>query len=176
MRDCELKKKKDGESFRLFWPANNRAFVLAVRGVWWAARWGGLASAVRKSVWRGEVRCALVNQVASQPQHILWERVGGRGPRGHIKQWLFVVNKVRAACRGLNLLLLLSFSLSHFLSPPPSLSLAPTPWDLIQQGCESRLSVKQIHAGLFLRAFHLYAQAHELGTSSHKERNHVDKM
>lgn len=81
---------------------------------------------MRKSVWRGEARCVLVNQVASQPQHILWERVGGRGPRGHIKQWLFVVNKVRAACRGLKLPLPLSFSFSFLLSL--SLTLSSSHW------------------------------------------------
>lgn len=48
--------------------------------------------------------------LACYPEHILWERELWSGLRGHIKQWLFVVNKARAAC--------LALSLSPFLPPP----------------------------------------------------------
>lgn len=39
-------------------------------------------------------------RLAVYPEHILWERELWSRLRDHIKQWLFVVNKARAACRG----------------------------------------------------------------------------
>lgn len=39
-------------------------------------------------------------RLAFYPEHILWERELWSRLRDHIKQWLFVVNKARAACRG----------------------------------------------------------------------------
>ncbi|KAG7214775.1 hypothetical protein INR49_010667 [Caranx melampygus] len=39
-------------------------------------------------------------RLAFYPEHILWERELWSRLRNHIKQWLFVVNKARAACRG----------------------------------------------------------------------------
>lgn len=52
-------------------------------------------------------------RLAFYPEHILWERELWSRLRDHIKQWLFVVNKARAACRGPSLSpahsLLLSF-------------------------------------------------------------------
>lgn len=53
-------------------------------------------------------------RLAFYPEHILWERELWSRLRDHIKQWLFVVNKAKAACRGP----------SHSLSPSLSCSLS----------------------------------------------------
>lgn len=85
--------------------------------------------------------------LASHPQHILWERKPGlkQGLCGHIKQWLFVVNKDRAACLGPPVLspsLCLSvkhhihthtYTLTHTLSC--SFSVASRPLDFVQIAC-----------------------------------------
>lgn len=49
-------------------------------------------------------------RLAFYPEHILWELELWSRLRDHIKQWLFVVNKARAACRGPSCSLSLSFS------------------------------------------------------------------
>lgn len=72
-------------------------------------------------------------RLAFYPEHILWERELWSRLRDHIKQWLFVVNKARAACRGP----------SHSLSPSLSCSLSchypvclPSSWT-VRQMCAS---------------------------------------
>lgn len=72
-------------------------------------------------------------RLAFYPERILWEWELRSRLCDHIKQWLFVVNKARAACRGPSLSL--SFSHSLFSLSRPSLVCQP-------QFCNSGLSDK----------------------------------
>lgn len=77
-------------------------------------------------------------RLAFYPEHILWERELWSRLCDHIKQWLFVVNKARAACRGPSLTLPLSFLT---LSAGSSLSTAILQLWTVRQMCATSLYI-----------------------------------
>lgn len=72
-------------------------------------------------------------RLAFYPEHILWEQELWSRLCGHIKQWLFVVNKARAACRGPSLS-------SLTLTAGSSLSATVLQWT-IRQLCATSLYI-----------------------------------
>lgn len=77
-------------------------------------------------------------RLAFYPEHILWERELWSRLCDHIKQWLFVVNKARAACRGPSVALPLPFLT---LSAGSSLSTAILGFWTVRQTCATSLYI-----------------------------------